>query len=111
MFAGSKTIQFLASQVEQGNDDAARQLRHELQPNVERIVRRAIRFADDSRSPINRKILSRVRAIAPDGDVSRFGEPDWIVLEVTRSLCDAVISDLRRSPAQTFCLAETIHGL
>jgi hypothetical protein len=111
MFAGNSTLQVLASQVEQGNDEAARQLRQELEPNVERMVRRAIRVGGASRSPVDRKIMSRVRALALDGDMSRCGQPDWIVFEVTRSLCDAVIGDLRRSPTQTFCLANTIHGL
>src|SRR6266404_6031137 len=104
MFATNNTLQFLASQVELGNEAAAKQLRHELEPNVERIVRRAIRLGGESSLAVNRKILSRARALAPDADLSCDENPDWIVIEVTRSLCDAVIGDLRRSPAQTFCL-------
>jgi hypothetical protein len=111
MFAGNNTLESLASQVEQGNDEAVTRLRQELQPNVERMVRRAIRCGGASRSPVDRKILSRVRALAADTDLSRGSEPEWVVFEVTRSLCDAVIGDLRRSPTQTFCLAHTIHGL
>lgn len=103
-------LQDLLTQARQGAPGAAGRLRDELAPELERIVRRALR-SDTPRTTLTRHIRAHARSAsgpAWESDVSCQG---FMVAEVAGGVAATVERRLRMAGASRDPLRETIRGL
>jgi hypothetical protein len=98
-------LQCLARRAQGGDAEAALSLQAELEPQMLRIVRRALRSGKQA-SPLTRRILAEADQAADQGANWPSGERDQLV---ARRLCDSVIGGLRPDPGIHHRMRETVR--
>jgi hypothetical protein len=89
MNAVQNPFEVLAGRAGKGDEAAAARLRSELEPHLQRIVRRTIR-AGGGHSALTRQILSEARRLEQPAGEGRAG--DSLVERITRRVADAVLT-------------------
>jgi hypothetical protein len=100
-------IRSLAARARDGDVQAAHSLREELEPQMLRIVRRAMRSGTAS-SPLARRILA-VAAEVPAQSGAWPHDGEHVIGRVASRLCDSVISRLRPELAISHRMRETVR--
>jgi hypothetical protein len=97
----------LADRVEAGDAGAPAQLRRELEPEMVRIVRRALRDGR-GRTPLDRRILAEARHVGWHADLAAGAERERLIEELARCVCTSVLGGLR--PRNDHPAEETVCG-
>lgn len=106
MYIEDSELERLATRARHGDVGAGAQLRQELEPQMVRIVRRAVRAGGDS--PLARRITDAARRAMPLGP-PQSADPDGLARRVAHSLCDAVLGQLQPRPPGAPGRCETVR--
>lgn len=99
LFAG------LAERVERGDSSAQGELRHTLEPELIRIVRRVVQRGA-GHSPMDRHILAEAGRVGLDAAAARSEDGERLISKVARSVSASVVE--RMSPLRQTRIEDTI---
>ncbi len=99
----------LADQVQSGDANAQIRLRRHLEPEMVRIVRRALRDGR-GRTPLDRRILAEARQVGLQTNLAIGAERERLIGELAQSVCASVIGVLgpkkERLAEETVCSSD-----
>ena len=103
----NQSLNQLASRIEGGDASAVPQFRRELEPQMERIVGRALR-SRTAANPLSRRIQEQARQVSGGHALGPADRLDLVIKLVTRAMCDSAVERLQTAGAVPQAARETV---
>src|SRR4051794_21827468 len=106
MFTPTRSMEELARRARQGDIEATRHLRRQMEEGLPPMVRRTMRTRIAT-TPVAQRILAEADLLAADGG-DDLEEREWVIEEVTRRVCDEMMKELQPRSACPWAGRETV---
>jgi hypothetical protein len=107
MDTSSPSLNQLAARIEGGDASAVTQFRRTFEPQMARVVGRALRSGSTA-TPLNRRIQEKARQLSRGNGLRPTRRLDLLVELVTRAMCDSALERLRNAEPAHRMARETV---
>lgn len=109
MSSPTSELRHLAARVSMGDPTAAVALKQELEPDMLRIVRRAMR-ATTGPSALTGRVRAAARRLSPAGADHAATDSAWLAGQVAQDVCDSMIGRLQADRPDGHKLRDTVRA-
>jgi hypothetical protein len=109
MFHEPNQFRDLADRANRGDAGAAHELQRRLEPEMVRIIRRVLQAPGDG-SPLARRVRAAVRRMLQGDRDWPAPDPEALIGQVARSLCDSMIARLGAGRRERAGARETVRS-